>query len=132
MKEKVIVCTTDNDICLRELTVRDGMVLDGLQEIVGGYIEVVHPIGLDRPYCMVVNEEGRLIGLEKNVIGSLVYGMLIHGEPIVGNIAILKDGWRNGERDIVGLDEDDIPRVCEMLERALAPVKGAYHDKTAQ
>lgn len=54
--------------------------LEALQEIVGGYIEVLHPSkaglqGIDRT-LMVFNEEGRLMGLPKNrfgIVGSLVF-----------------------------------------------------------
>jgi hypothetical protein len=32
-----------------------------------------------------------------------------HGNPIVGNIVILKEGFTTpGERDFIGLDEDDV------------------------
>lgn len=73
-----------------------------------GYIETVHPRGLARPYMMLVNEEGLLKGLPLNPLGSLLYGTLEHGYPIVGNVIFMKDGYRNGEPDIVGLDDEDI------------------------
>lgn len=73
-----------------------------------GSIETVHPRGLARPYMMLVNEEGLLKGLPLNPLGSLLYGTLEHGYPIVGNVIFMKDGYRNGEPDIVGLDDEDI------------------------
>lgn len=76
---------------------------------VGGYIEVVHPKGLPDPYCMIVNEEGLLQNLPWNLFGSFLYGTIYHGNPIVGDIVILKEGFTTpGERDFIGLDEDDI------------------------
>ena len=76
---------------------------------VDGWIEVVHPKGLPAPFCMVVNEEGLLRGLPLNLFGSILYGTIHHGNPIVGDIVLLKDGFTNaGERDFVGLDDDDI------------------------
>ena len=76
---------------------------------VDGWIEVVHPKGLPAPYCMVVNEEGLLRGLPLNLLGSILYETIRHGNPIVGNIVPLKEGFSTpGERDFIGLDEDDI------------------------
>lgn len=75
---------------------------------VGGYIEIVHSRGLPEPYLMIVNEEGLLQKLELNEIGSVLYGTQVHGQPIVGNVVIMKDGFVNGEPDVVGLDDDEI------------------------
>ena len=76
---------------------------------VGGWIEVVHPKGLPDPFCMVVNEEGLLHGLPLNLFGCILYDTVRHGNPIVGNIVILKEGFTTpGERDFIGLDEDDV------------------------
>lgn len=72
------------------------------------------PRGLPAPLMMLVNEEGLLEGLPMNTIGSILYGTQIHGQPIVGNIVIMKEGWVNGEPDIVGLEEPDILWLREM------------------
>ena len=80
-----------------------------LEPLDSGYIEVVHPKGLPDPYCMIVNEEGLLQNLPWNLFGSFLYGTIYHGNPIVGDIVILKEGFTTpGERDFIGLDEDDI------------------------
>ena len=47
---------------------------DVIKEAVGGWYERVHPMGLDRPYSMMVNEEGLLLGLPMNRLGSELYG----------------------------------------------------------
>ena len=76
---------------------------------VDGWIEVVHPKGLPAPFCMVVNEEGLLHGLPLNLFGCILYDTVRYGNPIVGDIVILKEGFTTpGERDFVGLDEDDV------------------------
>ncbi len=80
-------------------------------EVVGGYIEHVNPVFLQDPYCMIVNEEGLLKGLPLNPIGSYLYGTHIHQQPIVGTIVIMKDGYRNGEPDIVGLEDNEAERL---------------------
>jgi len=61
--------------------------LEELHTAVGGYIEVVR-IGV-RDTLMVVNEEGRLIGLKLNPLASLLYGFERHGEPIVGPAVLI-------------------------------------------
>lgn len=53
-----------------------------LREIVGGYIEVVHP--KDTKKIMVVNEEGKLLGLELNPEATKHYGQFPF-DVIVGN-----------------------------------------------
>ena len=83
---------------------REPSTLKALQEAVGGYIEVVHPEGLPPHFCMVVNEEGRLLGLPINTRASLLFG-----EAIVGDAVILKAGINeDGDPDLVGLDVEDV------------------------
>ena len=80
---------------------------DVIQKAVGGWCEHVHPMGLDRPYSMMVNEEGLLLGLPMNRLGSELYGTPTHGQPIVGDVIFLKDGYDGGEPDVVGMTEDE-------------------------
>lgn len=105
---KGIVVTTDLEIRIEEFS---DPLYKTVGSAVGGYIEHVRPARLRHPYCMIVNEEGRLLDLPLNYVGSYFYGTDQHGEPIVGNIVIMKDGYRNGEPDIVGLDDSEVERV---------------------
>ena len=105
---KGIVVTTDLEIRIEEFS---DPLYKTVGSAVGGYIEHVKPARLRHPYCMVVNEEGRLLDLPLNYVGSYFYGTDQHGEPIVGNIVVMKDGYRNGEPDIVGLDDSEVERV---------------------
>ena len=50
-----------------------------------------------------------------NIIGSLWYGTLEHGHPIVGDIVVLKQGMTDDSPDIVGLEEDDIRKIKQMV-----------------
>lgn len=85
-------------------------------ETVDGWIEVVHPVRLGRPYCMVVNEKGLLRNLPMNVLGSYLYGTDTHGSPIAGDIVLLKEGISDdGYRDLLGLTEQDIEYLCNMV-----------------
>lgn len=82
-------------------------LLDSLQKEVGGYIEVVRPKYLPEGLCMVVDDEGRLKGSAVNNIASVLYGTPEHGQPIVGNAVILREGFVAGELDFMSLDDGD-------------------------
>ena len=60
--------------------------LDELKVVVGGWVEAVH---LDDSTLMLVNEEGRLMGLEYNQLASTVF-LQYKGyyEPIVGDVLV--------------------------------------------
>ena len=103
---KGIVITTKYEMRVQEFS---EPAYKSIGEVVGGWIEIVHPVRLWRPYCMVVNEEGLLRNLPMNVLGSFFYRTDIHGSPIVGDIVLLKEGINSdGEYDLLGLTEQDI------------------------
>ena len=99
-----LVVNTKNEIRRVEY---DPPHYDVIQKAVGGWYEHVHPMGLDCPYSMMVNEEGLLLGLPMNRLGSELYGTPTHGQPIVGDVVFLKDGYDGGEPDVVGMTEDE-------------------------
>ena len=109
---KGIVVTTSNTMYVKDF---GEPLYKSLGKEVGGYIEVVHPRGLEAPLTMIVNEEGRLEGLPQNALGSFLYGAPIHGEPIVGNIIILQEGFVNGERDIIGLNDQEAEKIMDQI-----------------
>lgn len=124
MAEKVIVLTTSGRISILELKVdKTGSALDDLQRIVGGYIEIVRPIGLPSKYLIVCDEEGVLKNLEVNKAGSLLYSA-----PIVGDIVIMKDGFRNGEPDIVGMDDEEATILANALISSCPWLKIYVHE----
>ena len=57
--------------------------LENLQKTVGGYIETV---GLTESDVIIVNEEGKLLGLEKNL---RMYGVTVYADTLVGTIIVL-------------------------------------------
>lgn len=103
-----LVVTTENEMHLRKYDPPD---YDVIREAVGGWYERVHPMGLNRPYSMMVNEEGLLLGLPLNLLGSWLYGMDQHGQPIVSDIVFVKDGYTGVEPDVVGMTEDEAQRL---------------------
>ena len=65
--------------------------LEAMQEAVGGYIDIV---GLDDNACILLNDEGKLIGLEGNRrIGSdiIVGDFFVCGSDEEGNLTSLKE-----------------------------------------
>jgi hypothetical protein len=56
---------------------------------------------------MMVNEEGLLLDLPTNLLGSILYGTPIHGQYICGDIVFVKDGYHDGEPDVVGMDNNE-------------------------
>ena len=110
---KGIVITTKDEMRVKEFS---EPAHKSIGEAVGGWIEVVHPVRLKRPYCMIVNDEGVLLNLPRNIFGSFLYGTNYHGNWILGDIVLLKEGINSdGERDILGLDEQDIKYLCDMV-----------------
>ena len=78
--------------------------LASLQELVGGYIEVVR---LTDGFILICNEEGKLWGLEPNIF--LISGTNV--DEVVGPILIVKDaGEEFGE-----LTEEEANTVCERI-----------------
>ena len=116
---KGIVVTTDLEIRIEEFS---DPLYKTVGSAVGGYIEHVKPARLRHPYCMIVNEEGRLPDLPLNYVGSYFYGTDQHGEPIVGNIVIMKDGYRGGEPDIVGLSDVEAEQIKDVIIDLIEPL----------
>lgn len=110
---KGIVITTKDEMRVQEFS---EPAHKSIGEAVGGWIEVVRPVRLKRPYCMIVNEEGALINLPRNIFGRFLYGTNYHGNWILGDIVLLKEGINSdGDRDILGLDEQDIKYLRDMV-----------------
>lgn len=117
---KGVVVTTELDIYIQDFAYP---LYKTVGEVVGGHIERVQPMLLERPYCMIVNEEGLLLDLPVSTAGCALYRSDIHGSPIVGNIVIMQLGYYNGEPDIVGLSDEAAEEIKARLERAAKAVK---------
>lgn len=82
---KVVEARTDSRLVAHEIDPKD--FLSFAQKIVGGYIEHVNC----GDYSMWVNEEGLLLGLDENNIGST-----FSGRHIVGNVLLTGNEDENG------------------------------------
>lgn len=121
---KGIVITTNNEMRVQEFS---EPAYKSSGEAVGGWIEVVRPVRLERPYCMIVNGEGALLNLPMNMFGSFLYGTAYHGNPILGDIVLLKEGIdSDGEPNILGLNGQDIKYLCDMVSSGKGAKDGMW------
>lgn len=111
----VIICRTDGAVEDMILTEDHEFRWYGKQ-IGADYIEAVHARGLKRPYLFLVDENGKLKDHPViNFLGSWLYETHKHGEPIVGDIVIVKEVIRNGEHDFDGMEAGEADMMAEWL-----------------
>lgn len=89
-KEKPVIMEVEN-------------TLEKFQELVDGYIEVV-PANDDRSILMIVNEEGKIHGLENNI--------LLGSESIVGNVVFIRNGT---DGEFHSLTDDMVNVILRLL-----------------
>lgn len=112
-----ILITTKDEISIVNLD-NSKPLYKAIGEVIGcDWIEVVHPIGLVYPYCIVCDEEGRLKDHQYiNYAGSLLYDTPVHGQPIVGDIVIMKEIMTDEGPDIGGLDDGELLGMLKSLK----------------
>ena len=118
---KALKITTANEVTI--INVEEPLHVS-LRAEVGGYIEIVNPRGLRHPFCMIVDEEGRLKDKPLNAVGCVLYETAKHGSPIVGDIAIMRTEQSDDGIDLVGLTDDDIVELALGIGKMLAIVLG--------
>lgn len=96
---KVVVKKPNENPFIKEI---DGS-LESMQSVVGGYIETL-PLDRDAKYIIVLNEEGKLIGLDPN----FQYG---RSDVIVGTVFICK----NGNGNLEGLTDEEAERIMAVF-----------------
>ena len=79
------------------------------------YIQVVCPKYYD-DYLIVLDEDGKLKPNHLNIIASAMYATFEHGDPIVGDCLLVKEGIHNGEYDLVGLSLAEANKVKASIE----------------
>ncbi len=115
-----LVITTRNEAYVAEF--RDFF---GISDAMGWRMtEHVNAWGLAAPYCILIDEEGRIKeeAPKINWIASFWYGANVHGQPICGDIVIMKDIMTNDGPDIGGLTEDEARNLVDMI-RHVWPVE---------
>ena len=89
---KTVKVTTDNIVSVIDI---DFDNYREIQKAIGGHFETVHTSQMkkyfgDPSIIILVDEEGLLKSFPMNFFGSLMYGLLDHGRPIVGNLILAK------------------------------------------
>jgi len=79
----------------------------------GGFIETVYPNRLEKPFCMIVDDDGLRKGLPTNTFGSFLYETEKHGNRIAGDIFIMKQVWVSDGYDLKGLSDEEIVHISE-------------------
>ena len=83
-------------------------------------IEIVHAVGLETPYVMVVDEEALLKDHPViNCIASVLYGMSMHGQSICGTVLIMQDGMTEEGPDIIGVPDDKAEEMANIFRGML-------------
>lgn len=75
-----------------------------------------------KDYCLVFDEEFLL--KEKpviNPVASYFYGLQHHGQPLCGNVLIMKDKFTDEGLETTGLDDDDIDFLLQVLTDSFIP-----------
>jgi len=124
---KMLFISTENVV--EEVDVND----DQIREKIGGWMEIVRPVGLPN-FCLVVDEEGLLKQKKFNLYGSYWYGYYRHNAPIVGDILVSK---LDEEGNFIDLTSEDITYIKGQIKFipslfsgkvTEALLKGAKHD----
>lgn len=100
---KILVIERGKDPEVKEI---DGS-LEDMQQIVGGYIEVIEPF--DDPVALIVNEEGKINGLP--VSRFLFYQDMEYVDPICGTAFLCG----LGEDDLADIPDDLVEKYTAMF-----------------
>ena len=92
-------------------------------------IEIVHPKGLEEPYCMVVDDEGLLRDKPMlNIFASHLYGTHEHGQPIVGNALIMREVCTEDGAHTVWLTEEEATAIVAKLGKGVLRIVADLND----
>ena len=79
-------------------------------------IDIVHAAKLPDPYCLVVDDEALLKDKPViNLYASYLYGFLEHGQPICGEVIIMKDKHTPDGIDTIGLEPEDFAQIMDLI-----------------
>jgi len=92
---------------VEEVDVNDNQI----REKIGGWMEIVRPVGLPG-YCLIVDEEGLLKQKLFNLYGSYWYGYYRHNAPIVGDILVSK---LDEPGNLISLTPEDVIHIKDRI-----------------
>lgn len=115
---KAIKLTTNDVISVVDI---QEPTLQGMQEHVGGHIEIVRPYLLgeidvpdSKSLIMLCNDDGKVLDMPENEVASELYDNPY--DDIVGDVLIMAEGFVDGEPDIVGLTDEQAQALMEDLK----------------
>lgn len=115
MKGSIIVLS-DEGVDSIEFKGNNSQLSNKIRETVGGWLEVVNPEGLKRPYVMLVDEEGLLKEKYVNLLGTELYNVDdVHFRLIVGTVVIVKEVMTHEGPDLKVLTNADCLEVFKIL-----------------
>ena len=110
--EKVISIRTDNTVEIKQV---ESIEYETLYEAVNGLVELA---SIDDDIDMWLNEEGKINGLEPNIIASLIWNKVFPNfDVIMGDVIIT--GGVDEEGNTVGLSDKSIQDVMALIEQGL-------------
>ena len=116
--DKAIVIKTDGSINIVDVPEDAGWEWMRSQ-INCEWIEFTHPRRLAEGYTMIVDEEGLLKDWELNVHGSWLYQTDIHGQPIAGDVLIMKEEYGDDGLECRGMTQDEADALVAILTEAV-------------
>ena len=130
---KGIVITPEGEVSVREFA---EPLYQTVGAAIGGTMRLVNSGGLPEPFCMIVNDEGRIKKLPFHPLASFWYGTQVHGSPIVGTVVLMKIAPNEeDEPDLTGLSDTEIAvleRLIELSKNAPLPEEPHNPPRPAQ
>lgn len=86
------------------------LTLETLQDLVGGYIEIIHPDNFPSYVQLVCNEEGKIRRLPANRY------VTVHGWPdiVCGTFVLCASGIVDGEPDLIPFTDEQTKTVLRL------------------
>jgi len=107
--EKVLYISTDNRVEIQEV---ESIEYETLSTAVNGMIELV---SINEDIDMWLNEEGKIIGLEPNIVATMLfYKAFSQFDIVMGDVIIT--GGSDDEGNTVGLSDASIIDIFAMLQ----------------
>ena len=118
---KVMSISTDNIVEIKEV---ESIEYETLSTAVNGMIELV---SINKDIDMWLNEEGKIIGLEPNVIASMIfYKAFSQLDIIKGNVIIT--GGSDDDGNTVGLSDESIQDIFALLQSGIEEANNQKED----
>lgn len=109
---KVLSITTDNSVSVKEV---EDISYDFLFESVNGLVQLV---SLNKDVDMWLNEEGKVNGLQTNMLATLLWNKVFPNPDIImGDVVIT--GGVDEEGNSLGLKDGDILDIMALLQDAI-------------